>query len=96
MLEDCNRVVTGRYPFASGTNEVPLADFGRLFGYDGVFDSFFKENLEKLVDTDETPWKWRQGGVTGSRGILERFEAAARLRETFSVPARGRRPCASR
>ena len=26
-------------------DDVPLADFARVFGYDGVFDTFFNENL---------------------------------------------------
>jgi type VI secretion system protein ImpL len=64
---------------------VPLADFGRLFGYDGVFDAFFKDNMEKLVDSSESPWTWRQGGVKPP-GMLARFEMARRVRETFFRP----------
>ena len=83
VLRDCNEVVLGRYPFASSTTDVPLADFGRMFGYDGVFDTFFKANLETLVDTSESPWTWRPGAVSSSRGMLARFEAARRVRDTF-------------
>jgi len=86
VLRDCTQVVTGRYPFTPGphdpSREVPLADFGRLFGYDGVFDTFFKDNMEKLVDTSESPWTWREGGVKPP-GLLERIEAARRVREMF-------------
>ena len=83
VLAECNQVVTGRYPFAEGSNDVPLADFGRLFGYGGVFDTFFKTNMEELVDTEQGQWAWRPDAVTSSRSMLERFQAASRLRETF-------------
>ena len=33
-----------------------LADFGTVFGYDGVFDKFFSDNLlDKQVDTSGRP-----------------------------------------
>jgi type VI secretion system protein ImpL len=83
VLPDCNQVVTGRYPFASGTNEVPLADFGRLFGSGGVFDTFFKANMENLVDFEQSQWAWKPGAVTSSQSLLDRFQAASRLRDTF-------------
>jgi type VI secretion system protein ImpL len=83
VLAVCNQVVTGRYPFAEGTNEVPLADFGRLFGNGGVFDTFFKANVESLVDTEQAQWTWKPGAVTSSQSILDRFQAASRLRDTF-------------
>ena len=83
VLAECNQVVTGRYPFASGANDVPLADFGRLFGNGGVFDTFFKTNMEDFVDTEQSQWTWKPGAVTSSRSMLERFQAASRLRDTF-------------
>jgi type VI secretion system protein ImpL len=83
VLTVCNQIVTGRYPFAEGTNEVPLADFGRLFGNGGVFDTFFKANMEDLVDAEQAQWTWKPGAVTSSRSMLERFQAASRLRDTF-------------
>jgi type VI secretion system protein ImpL len=86
VLQDCNKVVSGRYPFAASQNEVPLTDFGRLFGFDGVFDAFFKTNMEPFVDTSEDSWQWRPGSPSSSRSILDRFEAAARIRDHFFRP----------
>jgi type VI secretion system protein ImpL len=84
VLRECNAIVSGRFPFtASSSTDVALDDFGRLFGYDGVFDSFFKTNLEKLVDTSRTPWTWRPGSVGLSSAMLRPFEMAQRLRQMF-------------
>src|SRR5262249_3959122 len=66
--------------------DVPLSDFGRLFGYDGIFDTFFKANLRPLVDTSQRPWTWRPGAVHSAQGILDQFEAAQRIREIFFRP----------
>ena len=41
----------GRYPFGDAASEMALADFGDVFGYGGLFDKFFTDNLDKLVDT---------------------------------------------
>jgi type VI secretion system protein ImpL len=84
-------VVRDRYPFVAGSAvDVPLADFGRLFGYGGVFDSFFKSELEELVDTSHSPWTWRADASGASVGpslaILRQFEAAQRIREMFFRP----------
>ena len=86
VLRACRQVVQGRYPFdPASTADVPLADFGRVFGYGGVYDSFFKDTLQPLVDTASTPWRWREGAgaATSIPGILERFQAAAAIRDAF-------------
>ena len=90
VVKDCSEIIGGRYPFQSGSAiDVPLADFGHLFGHGGVFDNFFKENLAPLVDTSRNPWTWR-AGTTGSMGMstamLRQFEAAQRIREMYFRP----------
>ena len=47
----------------AAASEMPLADFGDVFGYGGLFDKFFTDNLEKLVDTSQRPWTWRPESV---------------------------------
>jgi type VI secretion system protein ImpL len=91
VLRECAAITGDRYPFVAGSSaDVPLADFGRLFGYGGVFDTFFKEELEPLVDTTRTPWVWRtdaSGASVGpSMAMLRQFETAQRIRETFFRP----------
>jgi type VI secretion system protein ImpL len=88
VVRDCTTVIQGRYPFtANAANDVPLADFGRLFGFGGVFDAFYKENLDKLVDATRHPWTWRVGvngaAVGASAGMLREFEAAQQIRDFY-------------
>jgi type VI secretion system protein ImpL len=87
VVAECAAIVGSRYPFtAAATADVPLADFGRLFGYNGVYDTFFRENLAPLVDTNRTPWSWRTVTgvpVGGSSAMLRQVEAAQRIRELF-------------
>jgi type VI secretion system protein ImpL len=87
----CRQFVDGRYPFSTASmSDVTLADFGRLFGPDGVFDRFFKTNLQNLVDTTRSPWAWRSGGSGASVGVssavLRQFEMAQRIRDRFFTP----------
>ncbi|HTY92389.1 MAG TPA: type VI secretion system membrane subunit TssM [Steroidobacteraceae bacterium] len=94
VVRACREVVAGRYPFESGSAiDVPLADFGRIFGYGGVYDSFFTTTLQPLVDTSRSPWTWREGAgaATAIPGLLERFQAAQRIRDNFFKPG-GQQP----
>jgi type VI secretion system protein ImpL len=79
-------MTSGRYPFqATSTNDVTLADFGRLFGYGGIFDTFFTANLDRLVDRSRRPWTWRSG-VNLPSEMLRTFETAQDIRELFFRP----------
>jgi type VI secretion system protein ImpL len=91
VLRECNMVVANRYPFSATSGvDVPLADFGRLFGHGGAYDNFFKSELAQLVDTSRNPWSWRSdaSGATigGSASMLRHFEAAQRIRDMFFRP----------
>ena len=84
VLQPCNAVLQDRYPFTvTSTRELPVVDFARLFAEDGLFDKFFTENLQALVDTSQPTWAWKPGFVAGSREMLEKFEAASRIRQMF-------------
>src|SRR5208282_1313276 len=90
IVKACQEIIGGRYPFTANSGvDVPLADFGRLFGVGGIFDQFFKENLAALVDTTRSPWVWRAGGsgpAGASTGMLKQFEAAQQIRELYFGP----------
>jgi type VI secretion system protein ImpL len=90
VLRDCREIVNGRFPFQPQSGvDVPLADFGRLFGYGGVFDTFFKDNLAAVVDTTHSPWTWRSGAtgsIAGSAAMLHEFESAQQIRDMFFRP----------
>ena len=91
VMRECTAIINGRYPFSPGSAiDVPVADFGRLFAAGGVFDAFFKANLEPLIDTSRSPWTWRSG-VSGSAigisaNVLRQFEAAQRIRDVYFRP----------
>ena len=86
VARECRELVDGRYPLVrASTNDVPLADFGHMFGYGGVFESFFRDNLAALVDVSRTPWRWREGAaaIGGSASLLRQFEQAQRIRDLY-------------
>ena len=91
VVRECTAIVANRYPFVpSSPTDVPLADFGRLFGYNGVFETFFKTELANLVDTSQNPWSWKRDPsgtpVGGSISMLRQFEVADRIRGMFFRP----------
>jgi type VI secretion system protein ImpL len=93
VLRECRDLVEGRYPVSRNSSvDVPLADFTRVFGPNGSFDTFFRDNLAPLVDTSTTPWRWRQGAapIGGSSGLLRQFQAVQKIRDVFF--ARGQSP----
>jgi type VI secretion system protein ImpL len=91
VLRQCTAAIPGRYPFTpSGQDDVQMVDFGRIFGYGGVYDNFYKLRLEKFVDPARKPWQWRadaSGAAVGlGPGVLAQFERAQLIRETFFRP----------
>ncbi len=88
VVRSCVQAIKNRYPFEPGGSvEVTLDDFGRLFGPNGIYDSFFKENLAGLIDNGKSPWRWREtAGAAAVPGLPAQFEAAKRLQEVFFRP----------
>lgn len=82
----CSSIITGRYPFdRTSTRDVAIADFTRLFGPAGVFQSFFKQRMEPFVDKTTTPWSWK--GTFGAAGLpssaVAQFENADKISRAF-------------
>jgi type VI secretion system protein ImpL len=87
IAEFCQRAITGRYPFASGSRaDVLPEDFGQLFGQGGLLDDFFQRRLAALVDTSTATWSYRPLG-DGTRPVapaaLAEFQRAQRIRDVF-------------
>jgi len=84
VVKPCNQIITGHYPFvASSANDVPLADFGRLFATGGIFDKFFAAYLAPDVDTSRSPWVWKETSASKSLPMLRQFEAAQQIRDDY-------------
>jgi type VI secretion system protein ImpL len=95
IAEDCQKAITGRYPFVrSSPTDVLLEDFGRLFGAGGRFDSFVQQELVKHVDVSARPWTWRRtgelAGAMTSDG-LRQLQRAYEIKRVF-FPSGGNRP----
>ena len=90
VVTECEAIVNGRYPFSPRAGvDVPVADFARLFGTGGVFDTFFNSQLAPFVDTSGQRWRWREaaGGSLGLPGsILAQFEMVNAIRQQFFRP----------
>ena len=83
VVPACTALIAGKYPFANSPADVQLADFGAVFGFDGLFDKFFNDHLAKQIDTSTATWTWRPGSVNPSQRLLEQFQAAQRIRNMF-------------
>jgi type VI secretion system protein ImpL len=84
----CQTIINNRFPFWQSDREVPLAEFGKLFGVGGLMDQYFKTSLAPLVDTSKQTWIWRQETPLGralaqSTTPLQEFQRATEIRETF-------------
>jgi type VI secretion system protein ImpL len=88
VLAECRRLIDGRYPFErNSTNDVAIDDFARVFGYGGIFDTFFNQNLSAFVDRTGGQWRLKPGAsVRVSSTALRQFEHAERIREAFFRP----------
>jgi type VI secretion system protein ImpL len=75
------------YPFSTkARNDAPIGEFAKLFGPNGSFDSFFRQNLAGLVDTSGKQWEWKPNTKLGqglSDETLRQFQNAARIRDAF-------------
>jgi type VI secretion system protein ImpL len=87
IVPNCSALIANKYPFASAGPDVQLADFSGVFGYEGLFDKFFTENLEKFADTTAPQWTWRPGSVNLSDRLLEQFQQARGIRDLFFNPS---------
>ncbi len=87
VTRKCKDVLGGKYPFtAKSKNDVPMAEFARLFGPNGLFDAFFKEKLAGLVDTSGKVWAPKKNSKLSqelSQATLLQFQNAARIKDAF-------------
>jgi type VI secretion system protein ImpL len=86
VARDCAEFTGNRYPFVpTSATDIPVQNFGELFGTGGRFDSYYKASLEKLVDASGANWKWKTGpgAIKGSDAVLRAVQAADRIRQMY-------------
>jgi type VI secretion system protein ImpL len=87
VTRDCLNITKGKYPFTPGSKaDVPLGEFSKLFGPNGVFDAFYKEKLAGLVDTSGPQWVWKSNSKFSqelSPESLRQFQNAQRIKEAY-------------
>ena len=83
----CRKSINGRYPFTRGAaKDVTADDFSRLFSMGGLFDEFFRAQLQPMVDISREPWTFKQGidgTPVGGSGALASFQRAATIRDVY-------------
>jgi type VI secretion system protein ImpL len=83
VLTFCLQTTTSRFPIVAGAgSEIPLGDFGRLFGPTQMIDGFFQTNLKNYIDTSKKPWK-ANGPFQISPETLKMLEYAADIRDGY-------------
>lgn len=91
VVGECSGFLPNRYPFTrDATVDLPLADFGRLFGFGGTYDAFYR-SVQGSIDTAQRPWAWRAGAPSAAADIPRQLDAAMKIRDLF-FPPDGRRP----
>lgn len=85
VYPDCRGVSDGRYPFApESRTDVSAADLQRVYGSNGMIDSFVRDRLQPLLDTTGPIWRWRSGDAVASGfdpASAAQFQKAAAIRD---------------
>jgi len=83
----CEQYVEGKYPLVRGApREATPEQFGKVFGKDQAFDSFFDRRLKPYVDTSSKSWTWKKDTpvTTGfSEDTLRQFQRAHNIKDAF-------------
>jgi len=79
----CRIAIPNRYPFSQGSaQDVPLADFAKVFGPAGELSTYFSAKLQPEVDMSTAQWRPRQGSQVPAEVIFP-FQRAAAIRDAF-------------
>jgi type VI secretion system protein ImpL len=91
LSQACRRLTADRFPFAAAAKrDLPYADFARLFGPQGLFESVFRQQLASRVDSSQRPWRLRDEAAQATplaqaqaQAALRSFEMAEDIRRLF-------------
>jgi type VI secretion system protein ImpL len=59
VTNTCKASIAGRYPFANSQTDVLRDDFAHFFAHDGIADTFFQHHLAPYIDTQTSPWSYK-------------------------------------
>lgn len=59
VSEPCQKLIAGRYPFATSQQEVSADDFNAFFAAGGAADEYFRKFMLPLVETGVRPWRYK-------------------------------------
>ncbi|WP_170292347.1 type VI secretion system membrane subunit TssM [Xanthomonas maliensis] len=82
----CSEFVRGRYPFDPAAHaEIPLQNFGELFGSGGRLDALYTGTVRPLLDTRAAQWRWKDGpeAVVGAPALPGQLQLAERIRQKY-------------
>ena len=85
VVAQCRVRVEGRYPFGSGS-DMPLADFGDVFGYGGAVRQVLHRQPRQAGRHVAASVGLASGVGEPSAGMLAQFERAERIRQMFFSP----------
>jgi type VI secretion system protein ImpL len=94
VVAECQELAAGRYPLApSGSVDLPIADFARVFGPNGTYDAFLRNTMQSFVDMNRSVWRWKPeaAAIGGSASVPAQFQRAHRIMQTY-FPAGGTMP----
>ncbi len=80
----CIQLIAGRFPFdRRAERDASFNEFAMLFGPQGGFEVMFGEVFGSRVERSAESWRWIGPGTEPAEQELERFRAAARIRDVF-------------
>jgi len=89
LAQSCRRLTADRFPFVNeASRDMPMADFARVFGPNGLLDAYFRSRLASQVDTRVRPWRL-VGEMTlpaKAGATLRSFQMADEIRRLFFPP----------
>ena len=92
VLPECSAIAGTSYPFGPGP-DIALSEFADLLGPGGTLDRFFQTRLAHMVDTSQTPWRWKpEAAISGlNQDSAAFFQRVASIRQGYFAD-RGLRP----
>jgi type VI secretion system protein ImpL len=88
VLPDCQNASKEKYPFyGSSQVDASVVDVQRVFGLNGVIESFFQQRVIPLLDTSGPVWRWKSDNEIAAAldpASPEEFSRAQQVRDLLA------------